>query len=88
MSAGSSFTRIIWSSADAILNESCVACLMRDLLRQFRRGREDEQVELVVEEPLDGVRAVSGFSNTKHGDSTLRGLITPEGLLYLYKVGF
>lgn len=60
-----------------------------NLSRKFPGGgREDEQVELIVGEPVDGVRAVSGFSKTKHGVSTLVGFITAEGLLFLYKVGF
>eukprot|EP00752_Nemacystus_decipiens_P010797 g9604.t1 len=49
-------------------------------------GSDDEQLELVIGEPVDGVRAVSGFSKTDHsGVCTLKGLVTPEGFLYLYK---
>lgn len=64
-------------------------CVCFALPRNFPRGgREDEQLELIIGEAVDGVRPVSGFSKTKNGDSTLMGLVTAEGLLLLYKVGF
>lgn len=56
-------------------------------LLNFLGGRKDEQVKLTVGEPVDGVRAVSALLKTKHGDAAPEGFITPEGLLYLYKVG-